>query len=300
LIVDAFGEAGLAVVEEPVPASNGVNLIATLGQGARAILVGAHYDHLGAIGGSIYWGADDNAAAVAILVEVGRALAAGPPLPRRVILCAFDAEEPPHFLGDGMGSEHFAARAPVDEIDLMIAMDLVGHALGPPAAPPRVRDSLFALGAETSEGTAALVDSQSSAGLVVRRAGINVLPPLSDYHPFQRRGVPFLFLTGGRWRHYHTPEDTPEKLSYEKIAATAAWLTALVRAAALAPGPRKFLPDGRDDASTVRALVELSAELDDRIHARAVKLLANLRERLTPSQFMETQLLLATVESLLA
>ena len=40
--------------------------------------------------------------------------------------------------------------------------------------------------------------------------GAEAVPPLSDYAPFWRRRVPFLFLTGGRWRHYHTPEDTPD------------------------------------------------------------------------------------------
>lgn len=46
------------------------------------MLVGAHYDHLGKDGSKIYRGADDNAAAVAILVEVARALAAERPRSR--------------------------------------------------------------------------------------------------------------------------------------------------------------------------------------------------------------------------
>src|SRR5262249_34984931 len=153
-----------------------------------------------------------------------------------------------------MGSEQLAAAPPLAlaEIDLMIALDLVGHALGWPSLPATVRDTLFVFGAEKSAGTSALVDATPvPAGLVPRRAGSRLLPPLSDYEPFARRGVPFLFLTCGRWRHYHQPTDTPERLDYDKMVATATWLEALVRAAAGRPDPVCFLKGGEDDASTL-------------------------------------------------
>src|SRR5258706_4950733 len=146
-----------------------------------------------------------------------------------------------------MGSQRFVEDPPLplDQIDLMVCLDLCGHALGK----PEVARDLFVLGAETSEGTAALVDGIRVEGLNIRRAGINLLPPLSDYHAFRERGVPFLFLTGGRWRHYHTPEDTPEKLDYAKIAATARWLEQPLRAAAAPPPPPPFTA-GRGAATT--------------------------------------------------
>ena len=72
-----------------------------------------------------------------------------------------------------------------------------------------VRQSLFALGAERSAGTSALVDALADAepGVVVRRADAEVIPPLSDHWAFWQRQVPFLFLTCGRWQHYHQPSD---------------------------------------------------------------------------------------------
>ncbi|MCY2986824.1 MAG: M28 family peptidase, partial [Planctomycetota bacterium] len=82
------------------------NVAAVLeGQGSLAdetIVVGAHYDHLG-YGGpgsrnanpkSIYYGADDNASGIAVLIEVARTLAQRPEkLARRVVFVAFTAEE---------------------------------------------------------------------------------------------------------------------------------------------------------------------------------------------------------------
>ncbi|HZS12230.1 MAG TPA: M28 family peptidase, partial [Nitrospirales bacterium] len=82
-LVERFHELGL----EPLPSLHGFTqpLAKDLGPnivGARTpsgtpqhwILLGAHYDHLGEIGGQIYAGADDNASAVAILLEVARRL----------------------------------------------------------------------------------------------------------------------------------------------------------------------------------------------------------------------------------
>lgn len=53
---------------------------------------------------------------------------------------------------------------------------------------------------------------------------------MSDYLPFWEAEIPFLFLTAGRSRIYHTPEDTPDKLDWNKIAATERWLARFVRA----------------------------------------------------------------------
>ncbi|HEY8429452.1 MAG TPA: M28 family peptidase, partial [Sandaracinaceae bacterium] len=107
LVRDALRDAGLDPDEQPVPGCNGANVLATIpGEIDRWILVAAHYDHLGVQGGRVYAGADDNAAAVAILVEAARALAARRPRGRGVIVAAFDAEEPPYFMTEAMGSEH--------------------------------------------------------------------------------------------------------------------------------------------------------------------------------------------------
>src|SRR5262245_13249688 len=131
LVVEALREAGLEPVEQPVPGCHGANVLAPLrGELERGVLVAAHYDHLGHEGGHTFNGADDTAAAVAILVEVARALRRNPPKGRGVLFAAFDGEEPPYFLTEAMGSEHYALHPtiPLETIDLMVCMDLMGHA----------------------------------------------------------------------------------------------------------------------------------------------------------------------------
>jgi Zn-dependent M28 family amino/carboxypeptidase len=314
LVVEAFQEAGLEPVEQPVPGCGGANILASLrGEQERWVLVAAHYDHLGRHGGHTYHGADDNAAAVAIMLEVARALRRNPPKGRGVLFAAFDGEEPPYFLSEGMGSEYYARHptVPLDSIDLMVCMDLVGHAVGPEGMPAEVSQSVFALGAERSEGTGALVErlGRAEPGVVVRRFDAETVPPLSDYWGFWRRNVPFLFLTNGRWRHYHTPEDTPDKLDYPKIEATARWLERLVRETCARPeGKIRFLPDVRDDASTLRSLIELTDKLQAvsplaamaRGTAEQLLTLCDKKGRLADSQRAALQMLVSRIESGLA
>ena len=231
IVVQAFRDAGLDPYEQGVPGCGGANVLAKIrGDVERYVLVGAHFDHLGTIGRQVFRGADDNAAAVAILIEVGRALAAER-TGRGVIIAAFDGEEPPHFATGAMGSRAFV-QANRDPIDFMICMDLVGHRFGPASFPDEVGGSLFALGSERSRGTYELVRElkRAEAGLVVRPADAEIIPPLSDYEAFWEQRIPFLFLSAGRSRVYHTPDDTPDRLDLRKISATARWLTRFTRA----------------------------------------------------------------------
>lgn len=268
LIVDALRGVGLDPAEQPVPVSGGINVLATVpGDIDRWVLVAAHYDHLGASpGGAIYRGADDNAAAVAMLVELARSLTAKRPTGRGVMLAFFDAEEPPWFTCEGMGSQHFvrAPTVPLDRIDLMVCLELMGHALGVAGLPASVRNTLFLLGAERSEGTGALVDriATSESGVIVRRADAEIIPPLSDYDSFWRKEVPFVLLTNARSRHYHTPQDTPEHLDLPKMQASARWIERLVRDTCAREEPRvRFCRGVKDDLSTLRSLEALTREL---------------------------------------
>ena len=84
-------------------------------------------------------------------------------------------------------------------------------------------------------------------------ADAEIIPTLSDYAAFWRRRVPFAFLTGGRSSVYHTPEDTPDRLDLDKMAATAGWLELFVRASCARDESIQFR-DSRDDAATLHTV----------------------------------------------
>lgn len=314
IVVEALRAAGLDPHEQPAPGCGGANVLATLpGTVDRWVLVGAHYDHLGTMGDRVFHGANDNAAAVSMLVAVAQALAARRPDGRGVIFAAFDGEEPPFYATGAMGSQTFvrSPTVPLDRIDMMVALELLGHRIGPAGLPDAVGSSVFALGAERSAGTSARIDALSAAtpGITVRRADAEVIPPLSDHLGFWEAGVPFVLLTGTRPSTYHTPNDTPDRLDWTRIAAVSHWLEGFVRDQCGRPEGRvTFLADGRDDASTLDALRGLLAPLAEAqplargalVQVNALRARCDARGRLGPAETAALRGMVEVVESALA
>jgi hypothetical protein len=121
-------EMGHTVVEHPfmttmrAAANLEVHLVGTKPE-RPMLVIGAHYDS--AIGTP---GADDNASAVAILLEIGRALV-GVRLKRSLRIVFYDCEEPPHFSMGEMGSQHHARmlRKADEKLMGMICLESLGY-----------------------------------------------------------------------------------------------------------------------------------------------------------------------------
>ncbi len=252
--------AGTEGFEQEITLINAVNVLGAIrGTSDRWIVLGAHYDACG-------WenpGADDNAAGVAIVLEVASRLRSMP-LDHSVLIALFDAEEPPNFLTSEMGSQWFVDHPtiPLNRIDTMVCLDLVGHALGPPILPAGIRDTVFVLGAEKSEGAPQLFDSlPDTPNILPRRIDNHIVPAMSDYYAFMNESIPFLFYTCGRTEHYHEPTDTPDKLDYRKMAGLVDHLTLLMNSLAQRTDRPTYLLDGVDDAATVDTISVLTEEL---------------------------------------
>jgi hypothetical protein len=103
--------------------------------GAGAVLVLAHWDHLGECGqpgdaDRICNGAVDNASGVAMLLELARRFKNGPPLPRDVYFLATSAEEP-----GLLGIRAFVRDPPVPLSSFVAAFNLDMMALAPAGSP---------------------------------------------------------------------------------------------------------------------------------------------------------------------
>jgi hypothetical protein len=89
--LEPIGEQGF---DQPLPHIGGSNLLGMIpGSGDRYVLLGAHYDACGPDNP----GADDNAAAVAVVLDVAERLQTLK-LDRSVIIALLDAYEPPYFM----------------------------------------------------------------------------------------------------------------------------------------------------------------------------------------------------------
>jgi len=191
------------------------------GQGDRVILLGAHYDHFKGVPG-----ADDNAAALSILIETCRLLGVWEGQ-HSLVLCFFDQEEPPYFHTPRMGSTFFVENSPLDlgKLDCAIILDLCGHDVSIPGH----EDAVFILGAEYSSDLVEAVQAVDQPGISTYLFRNDRVGDMSDHHAFRLNGNPFLFFSCGRWEHYHQPTDTFERLNLTKMQRFAEHLVQLVR-----------------------------------------------------------------------
>lgn len=218
---------------------NLVGVLSCGGGGRPPVLIGAHYDSV--IDAPC---ADDNAAAVAIALAAAGELA-GRKLNRDVVVALFDAEEPPYFHTESMGSTRFYKEQMLPEgVHAAIIMDLVGHDVSVPIPGaarmrPGISELICLTGAESHREVAAVVARQDFRRLVPIATLNSNVGDMSDHHVFRTHGVPYLFLSCGRWAHYHQPSDTPDRLNYAKMARICRLLVDLTVGLAGAPLERQ-------------------------------------------------------------
>jgi len=183
----------------------------------ETVVLGAHWDHLGASGGAVYHGADDNASGTAVVVGLARAFAAAGGTRRTLVFVLFGGEE----LGL-IGSGHYVGHAarPLAQTVAMLNFDMVG----------RMRDDTLMIGGVDSGDRlrAATADAARAAGVNADLRGTPFSP--SDHTRFYTAGTPVLFFHTGGHEDYHRPSDTADKLNADGMARVAAIGAAVVTA----------------------------------------------------------------------
>ena len=203
-------------------------------------LLGAHYD---SVSGTV--GADDNASAVAVQLEVARHLAQQASIHNRelaVKFVSFALEEPPVYGTAHMGSRVYArmARRQKEKIDGMICLEMVGYACHEPGCQsypfplmfrdyPKQGNFIGIVNNFKSRRFARklVVQFQKNRRLPVVRLTIPfngwILPAvrLSDHASFWDKGYRAVMVTDSaffRNPYYHTVADTMDKLDFSFMA----------------------------------------------------------------------------------
>jgi hypothetical protein len=238
-------DAGLNVRFEPyvygdMEVANVVAEMAFSTTPSKHYLVGAHYD---SVAGTV--GADDNASAVAVLLELARrlkSLSDHETLDLAVTFVSFPLEEPPVFSTRFMGSRVYASKARREKqaIEGMICLEMVGYRCREPGC-QRYPFPLMYLGYPKEGDFIGLVGNFRSRSLtrsLYRAFSRNPHLPvvklsvpfsgwlvpavrLSDHAPFWDEGFRAVMVTDSafyRTPYYHTPSDTMDKLDYEFMA----------------------------------------------------------------------------------
>ena len=206
------------------------------------VIVGAHYDTV--IGTP---GANDNASGVAAVLALARRFS-GRKTGRTVRFLAFANEEPPYFQTGQMGSRVYARRCRRrnENVTAMLSLETIGYyddAPGSQQYPPPL--SMF----YPSQGNfIAVVGNIRSRDLVREVVGAfrrherfpcegGALPAavpgvgFSDQWSFWQEGYPAVMVTDTamfRYPHYHQPEDTLDKIDFQRTARVVRGLAAVI------------------------------------------------------------------------
>ncbi|HYU79066.1 MAG TPA: M20/M25/M40 family metallo-hydrolase [Vicinamibacterales bacterium] len=191
-------------------AANVLGLCKGTAAAPEAIVMSAHYDHLGVRDGAMYPGADDNASGVAVMLATAEQCRRSP-FRHDVVFAAFDGEE----LGL-QGAKAFLAAPPIprERIGLEVNLDMVSRS---------DRRELFAA------GTYHWPQTKPALEQVARRAPIKLLfghdKPVSiagrvedwtnasDHGPFNTAKIPFVYFGVEDHADYHQPSDTADKIN---------------------------------------------------------------------------------------
>ncbi len=236
------------------------NLIAELPGSGRAdeiVVVGAHYDTVPTTPG-----ADDNASAVAVLLEVARLMRTWQ-TERTIRFVAFTCEESPHFHTGEMGSQAYAGRCRSlgERVVGMLCLEMVGFYSSAPDSqriPSAIPSFLRWIFPPRGDFLAAVGNLRSWKLLWKFRRGFRrtkrcplfaiVLPEAirdirrSDNSSFWDQSYPALMLTDTSYLrnpHYHLATDTPETLDYKRMGAVVRGVLEGVAEVALARSARQ-------------------------------------------------------------
>lgn len=205
------------------------------------IVVGAHYD---TVPGSP--GADDNASAVAALIELA-GLLGKERLPIRFV--AFANEELPYFMGPDMGSWVSAKRSRDrgEKLCAMLSLEMLGYYSDKPRSqrypaplglfyPDRGNYIAFVgdLGAFRLVRKCCLKFKKNSSFPAEWLSGPASIPGVthSDHWSFRNLGFPAIMVTDTAYNrnpHYHQASDTPDTLDYSRMATVTLGLAAMLK-----------------------------------------------------------------------
>jgi Zn-dependent M28 family amino/carboxypeptidase len=209
------------------------NIEASRTGSSEVVVIGAHYDSVRDCAG-----ANDNASGVAALLEIARLLA--PAKPERTLrFVAFPNEEAPFFDTDAMGSRQYARRCRErgENVVAMISLETMAYFRDEPGT-QQYPMGLGMLGYPSEGNFIAFVGDEKSRALLRRAiatfrqttafpseglAAPAIVPGIgwSDHYAFWQEGYPAIMVTDTapfRYPHYHTPEDTPDRIDYDRFA----------------------------------------------------------------------------------
>jgi hypothetical protein len=215
-------------IMQHLESSNVIGMLEGTDKKDEAIIITAHYDHLGKRDTTIYYGADDDGSGTVSVLEIAEAYkiaADSGTRPRRTVIFMTVSGEEKGLWGSDYYSDNPAFS--MDKTSADINIDMIGR-----IEKGRKSDSLnyiYVVG-----------DNRLSSDLRPISEGLNSkhfnfhfdykyndpndperIFYRSDHYNFAKKGVPAVFYFSGLHDDYHRPTDTPEKIRYDLLSRRA-------------------------------------------------------------------------------
>jgi len=238
LLEKSHGSIALSapVVTEATETTNAIGYLPGSDPNAGNLLVSAHLDHLGMIGGTLMPGANDDASGTTAVIELAHALSSGGPMRRGILFVCYGSEE----LG-GFGSRYFGAHPPVPLSSIVANLELEMIGSQDPKLPA---GHLMMTGFERSD----------FGDILIKNGALVSADPYPDEHFFERSDNYSLALKGivahtvSGWAvvpTYHKPTDTVANLNIPFMTGAIQSLIAPLRAIANGGETPHWKPGGR-------------------------------------------------------
>ena len=175
----------------------------------KIIVITAHYDHLGEVGGEMFLGADDNASGTAALLALVAYFLENKPR-HSMIFAALDAEE--------MGLQGAKALVndfpfPLNTVILNINLDMISK---------NQRNELYAAGTAHYPHLRPLLEEASKDAPIKLLFGHDIpgtdmqdWTSASDHAAFHEQGIPFIYFGVEDHEDYHKATDTFERIDQD-------------------------------------------------------------------------------------
>src|SRR6266481_4763639 len=206
---------------------------------SQALIISAHYDHLGfgwpdaraGAKGQLHPGADDNASGVAVMLEMARLMAGARP-ERSIIFAAFAGEE-----AGLLGARHYVRAAQARGAPFALSGHIADLNLDTVGRLADGKVTIFGTGS-ARELPFIFMGAGAVTGVPAQAVAQGI--DASDHTAFVEAGVPAVQVFASQAGDYHRPSDTPDKIDETGLGKVAAILKEAVDYLAARTEPLNF------------------------------------------------------------
>jgi hypothetical protein len=227
--INAAVKATAGVVATPFTDHNVMGLLEGTTKKDEIVVVMGHFDHDGINAQGVFFpGADDNGSGTVGVIEIARAFAKaaqeGHKLQRSILFIGLCAEE------KGLiGSDYYSQNPifPLANTVAAINLDMIGriddmHLRGN-------HNYIHVIGSDKLSSELHTIILDANADYTHMELDLTYNDPedpnriyyRSDHYNFAKHGIPSVFFFSGLHPHYHTPEDTIEKIDFDMMVKRA-------------------------------------------------------------------------------